>query len=241
MKPNFVICKTDNCSITITGLEKDDLQYVNYIDYREYRYEDCVTINIIIPVDSKQDEGEYIYSINLHDSEIDATTMEFPKDGLYRIVHLIIPTRQWLDEYTIELPNYTYIYEGGKILKIIQSGLDVENRTEEEVTLQEVINVNGITNIYYDDKYTFSICRLKECYYNFCRDYFAKLCVNKCDKLDNYNRDIIWIGLNTIKYLLDLDKYYEAQGILEQLTGCTGLCKPNLKIRNNGNGCRCTN
>lgn len=45
------------------------------MDSKEYRYEDCVTINIMIPIDSKQDEGNYTYSVNLHDSEIDQTIM----------------------------------------------------------------------------------------------------------------------------------------------------------------------
>ena len=234
MNPIFKICKNSPCGISITGLEQDDKQYSNVLAIDKYRYEDCVTINIMIPLNSAQEEGTYTYSIDLHDNEIDETTMEFPKDGLYKIIHLIIPTQKWLDEYNLEFPEFVYIFDSGNIYKILKG-------QKIEVDIQEILNLNAKSTVYFDSQYTFCTCRLQECFYKFCREYFAKLCSNKCIKENISERDILWMGINTIKYLLDLGKYYEAQGVLESLTGCAGLCKQTINVKGNGYGCGCSN
>ena len=41
--------------------------------------------------------------------------------------------------------------------------------------------------------------------------------------------------MHTIKYLVDFDRMYEAQKLIETLEGCGGICKNNLRY----NGCGC--
>ena len=243
MNPIFEICKTKACGITITGLEYEDHQYSDSLTQTKYRFIDCVTVNMMIPVNQIGEEGDITYIINKHDNIVevdsethylDKTEMEFPKDGLYRIVHMIIPTKTWYD--SLDNPNFSkhiYLYNENKFYKL-------SDRVLQEIELKEILYANIESTAYQDSQYTFCTCRLQECFYKFCREYFAKVCSNKCISQDISNRDILWIGINTIKYLLDLGKYYEAQGVLESLTGCTGLCKQSIKVKDNGDGCRCS-
>lgn len=235
MNSIFKICKVSACEISITGLEYEDHQYSEEFSQEAYRFEDCVTVNALIPVSKNGDEGNFVYSIDIHDkvdpSPQDETIIEFPKDGLFRIVHLLVPTRQWVEQANI-LPKY--MYEEGKFYKYVETSW-------EEVDLKEIIYVNH-ENIIKSDKHTFCLCRLQNCYYNFAKDFFKKLCSDKCSLEQNKNRDILYIGVNSIKYLLELGRYYEAQGILEQLTGCTGLCQEAINNKNYSTyGCGCSN
>jgi hypothetical protein len=43
-----------------------------------------------------------------------------------------------------------------------------------------------------------------------------------------FNRDVLWMGINVIKYSLEVSQYYEAQRILEDLTRCGNLCDTSL-------------
>lgn len=58
-----------------------------------------------------------------------------------------------------------------------------------------------------------------------------------------YNRDIIWMAINVIKYLIELGQYYEAQRVLEDITQCGGICKDVMVDKNTigGGGCGCNN
>lgn len=235
MKASFKLCKSYNCGVVITGLEKDDQQYLNYIDSVGYRYEDCVTINVMSQINSQQATTNLTFSIDLHEDDLDETEMKFPTDGLYKITHIILPKRSWVEECKkqfLYLPEIIYIYEDDNIVKLKDGSAD------EIVELNLLVDINSET-LCKDTQYTFCTCRLQECYYDFCRDYFAKLCNNKC--LDIKNRDILWIGIHTIKYLLELGRLHEAQGVLETLTGCSGVCKQNVKLKSTANGCGCFN
>lgn len=243
MNPIFEICKTSACGITITGLEYEDHQYSGSLTQLGYRFEDCISVNVMIPVDQTGEEKEFTYSINKHDNIIevedethyvDKTEMEFPKDGLYRIIHLIIPTKAWHNSLeNPDIKKQIYLYDEDKFYKLSEENL-------EEVELKEIIYANIESTAYQSDQHTFCLCKLQECFYKFAREYFKKLCSNKCLKSEIDNRDILWIGINTIKYLLELGRYFEAQGILETLTGCTGLCKESTKSNKDNYGCGCS-
>ena len=246
MKPLFRICKNGACGLSITGLEKEDHQYSSTLtdDYGVFRYTDTVSITVITPVDYKENEGDYIWEVKEHlDTDItDVTVMQFPQDGLHKITRLVLPTLQWLQEFTnagfdpYSIYDYIYVYDKGAIYKVFEN-------TMTQVSLLEPISLNPTmcSTAFYDSQYTFCTCRLQECFYGHAQDYLNNVC-SRCseDKESIRNRDIIWITMNTIQYLLDLGRYFEAQKILETINGCTGLCTNNNKTKIGGSDCGCS-
>ena len=57
-----------------------------------YRREDSITLDIIIGLNHNNEIIEVKYSINDHSTSDDFTVLETSKDGLYKIIHYIIPT-----------------------------------------------------------------------------------------------------------------------------------------------------
>ena len=103
----FKICKKGACGITITGLERDNDEYLNETDEitvstRNYAYSQTVTLNAITSIKSSGDEVTQKYDIVEHVIDcIDESEMEMPIDGLYEVTHIILPTDVWL-KYVLE-------------------------------------------------------------------------------------------------------------------------------------------
>jgi hypothetical protein len=56
----FKTCKYDTCGLSITGLEEETNQYSEFNTENSYRYEDTVSLNVLIPV-TKDDKDELPY------------------------------------------------------------------------------------------------------------------------------------------------------------------------------------
>ena len=140
-------------------------------------------------------------------------------DGFYTICKLTIP----VDE------SKPYYYKDDKFYHNI-----------DEVTLQEIINVNPeVSEIQFEYIYYFSTCNLRKCFIKICQDIFnsqTSICnKSNLDQSLTYKRDLIWSALNVINYLVEMDQMEEAQRLLEEVTGCNGLCQP----QSNSTGCGC--
>lgn len=247
MKPFFKICKNGACGVTVIGLEQEDHQYSSVLidDYGVFRYTDTVSINVITPVDHKENEGDSYFEVKPHLEEdiMDSVDMQFKNDGLHKITHLILPTVQWYHDFIAEgfdpsiLYDYIYLYDDGIIYKVVGDKM-------EEVSVLEPININQnmCCTAFYDYQYTFCTCRLQECFYKYAKNYLSSICTDKCakDEVETRNRDIIWMAINVIQYLLDLGRYFEAQKILEDINKCTGLCHNNSFLSERIN-CGCNN
>lgn len=228
MIPIFEICKVDTCSVRITGLEQEDKQYSSELieQYGGFRYSDTVTINILIPINSKNEkiDEHILYDINEHSEEnIDESILKFNLDGLHKIIHIILPTKEWVESYKELYPNDTYstyyYYNLGNIYK----------NNEELVKLAELININSenTTTLFKSEQLTFNTCNIKKCMHGYISEYLNSITNSNCTKLDNEfvrNKDIIWMTWHAINYLNDLGKHFEAQELVEKLTGCLGLC-----------------
>lgn len=246
MKPIFKICKVGTCSIGITGLETQDDQYTEVFSdqYGSFRYEDTVTINILTSLDSKEEVVDIKYDINEHKVEDleDKSELSFFGDGVYRVHHVILPTLEWLDEfkskgYHLDIYEEIYVYVDGGVFK-----LENEQLIPFDITQIPFINPCTKSTLTYDIQYTFSTCQLQECYYKYCKEYFNNLC-NQCWKDSEYikNRDLLWMSINIIRYLLDLGRLFEAQNIIEKLHKCSGLCyNTNVKVKSTYAGCGCS-
>lgn len=258
----FKICKKGTCGITISGLEKDNDEYLSedgeiIISTRNYAYSQTITLNVITSIKSNGEETTQKYEIVKHDIDcIDESDIELPIDGLYEITHIILPNETWLeyvigrDKGALDAYNLIYYYDSK-----LDSFMKYINEKSIQASVEEILEVNAIppadiqdktTTIIRGDKNTFCICHLNECFYKLCKNLLWDLpgrCQNKLDdiKLQIYNRDIIWMAINVIKYLIELSQYYEAQRILEDVTQCGGICKDVDKQVTGGNNCGCIN
>lgn len=257
----FKICKKGTCGITVTGLEKDNDEYLSedgeiIVSTRNYAYSQTITLNVITSIKSSGDETLQDYEIVEHSIDcIDESDIELPIDGLYEVSHIIIPTQEWLtyvlDRDPTALTAYNSVYYYDAVTQTFKKYLNSESV---DVTIEEVLAVNALppasitdktTTIIRGDKNTFCVCHINECFYRLCKNLLTDLpgrCRNRVDDVKNliYNRDIIWMAINIIKYLIELKQYYEAQRVLEDITQCGGICKDVMIDKDTiGGGCGC--
>lgn len=256
----FKICKKGACGITVSGLEKDNDEYLNEdgniaVSTRNYAYSHSITINTLTSIQSNGDRTIQEVDVVKHDIDcIDESDMEMPIDGLYEISHIILPTNVWLDYVLARDPsaltayNLIYFYHIGEAnyYKYINAS------TIEAVTINEILAINAVppvnvtdktSTIIRSDKNTFGMCYITDCFVKMCKallEGLSKRCVDKTQEISIYNRDLLWMAINVIKYQLELKQFYEAQRILEDITFCGGLCK-NTKKGAKTNGCGCSN
>lgn len=239
------ICKGGTCIIQVTGLEKDSNQYLEeeQVSFRNYTFEQSVTLNVLTSIDSKENETLESYSLVPH-TDIDIDNIEVGKDGLKRVDHFIIPTMEWLN-YVLErdataLDDYSIIYffYDDKFYKYHQG-------EAMEVTLKEIMEVNPTdTTLIKYTAHTFELCHLEKCLFNLGMNLLESLdCNDPCftfNKIDVLNRDVIWMALTAIQYCLEQEKFFKAQQILEQIETCWGICKDlDSKTSSNHSGCGC--
>lgn len=249
MNAIFKICKNGNCGISIIGLEKDNSEYLadtaTMVGTRSYHYTDSITIDVIRSITA---DGEYTVKdtqlVTHVSTGIDQADIEFPIDGLYEISHIILPNQNiFTSDYASLYSKFYYYNETTDKYMLFQKDEAVE------VTLAEILEVNADaltnskpTSIIRSDQNTFCMCYINECFYRLCKDLltnFCGKCINKLanPKQDVYNRDIIWMAINIIKYLIGLNQYYEAQRILESITQCGNICKNQEAEKGVGCGC----
>ena len=254
----FKITKKGQCGITIDGLEKDAGEYmsetVTTVSTRLYKYSQTITLNTLTVVKADGVETLNQNKVLVHtDFPVDTDYFDLPTDGLFKVTHIILPTKVWLDyviandKPALDIYTLIYYYDNGLFYKYSEEEI-------KEVTIEEILMVNPAppikptdktTTIIRSDKNTFNLYNLESCFYTLNKSLLSSL-IGGCVKnlQDNsqsvFNRDLIWMSINVIKYLLGLQQLYEAQRILDQITGCGGLCQPassTVKI----NPCGCTN
>lgn len=169
----FKICKKGACGITITGLERDNDEYLNEtgeitVSTRNYAYSQTITLNAITSIKSSGDEVTQKYDIVEHVIDcIDESELEMPIDGLYEVTHIILPTDVWL-KYVLErdstaLTAYNSVYYYDTQSESFMKYVDEESIA---VTVEEILEVNALppatitektTTIIRGDKNTFCV------------------------------------------------------------------------------------
>lgn len=246
------VCKNGACGIQVIGLERDSNQYLEepQVSIRNYTFEQTITLNVVLAVDSKENKTREYYSIVPHiDIDIDEITME--ADGLKQIDHYIIPTKEWFD-YVLErdissLDEYSIVYFFNTIDEKFYKYL---NGIITEVELDEILEVNSdSTTMIKNSVNIFQLCHLEECFFKLCMYLLENMpCTDPCftEKIKGFkgeilNRDIIWMALNAIKYCIEQGQFFRAQAILEQIETCWGICgRLNNNILSNYTGCGCS-
>lgn len=260
MNSVFKLCKRSPCSLSILGLEEENEEYLFESDItistRAYTYNQSVTINALYTVSSLGEEKLVQTETIIHKEQIiDESIFEMPIDGIYKVTHMIVPTSEWLDYVLKRDPGaldayhsiYFYSFELTSFARY-----DKEHGTISVVNPDEILEVNACppqdvneltTTLIKGDKTTFNLCYIHKCYYILCKNLFNSLldrCAsNNINRLEIYNRDLIWMSINIIKYLLEKGQYFEAQRILERVTYCGTICKQALNENKNTNNCGC--
>ncbi len=241
----FNIFETKNYGICVEGLESDNSEYLTedqlIVSTRNYTYSQTVTVNVLYSLDSVGNARYEAMNINNHETEIDRTYFTDLHDGLYKIIHLIIPNENWimyLERHSSEsFDAYSKIYwydTLGNKFKNYPQGI--------EVTIDDILNETSATStIIRAEKGKFIIYHLNECFGILCKDLFLNL-QKSCNENDNaikqkiFNRDLFWMAINSIKYLVSFSRYYEAQQMLERVSKCGLLCDTKITY-----DCGCTN
>ena len=242
MKSIFEICKKGTCGIQILGLELDNEEYAEESSYRHYSYQDSATINIVRSVKSNGEATVTNVFVTQHTTS-DIVELEFQEDGLYEVAHIILPTDKYIknckdfDKYSL---LYYYDRASNKIIKYGVGDADISKLLD--VNPECTDNIGRGTSIIRSDQRTFCLCKLMNCFYKLCRELmtsFCGKCINKLNypKQNTLNRDLVWMSINVITYLVEFGQYIEAQRILESLTGCGNICKDTESKNSESCGC----
>lgn len=182
-----------------------------------YTYAESYTVNILYKVDLNKSVTLIDYAIEKHDfneSDIpiqNKSILEFNQDGLHQITQLIMPNREWL-ENNIQAVNqyFTNAY--------YCDGINVYDINNNIVNIKDL--VLECSNINYKSKYTFVLDRIFQQF----KEESLKVLQNKAKALI---RNILWIGIDVIKYCLSQGWYFEAERRLQQLINCINTGKDN--------------
>lgn len=252
METTFKLSPEDSCSISIIGLESDLGVYTNE-DYQgfitdKFKYSESVSINFSKYFPYNSEGGVVDYEVVNHTEE-DVSTFKLTKDGHYKFGHIVIANTNYLKNI-IAIPDLSelpitnesiFVYmdsivEGfeedlvGKIVEFDKNGIIICVYSVEEFILYCNETEEGL--YYFSEQDLFTICQLSNCFYTYCRQILKDPC-GKAPKDFTFIRDIIWMAINTITYLVELKQFIEAQRILEKITKCGGVCNT-LKTCNCG-------
>ena len=133
------------------------------------------------------------------------------------------------DDVVYNIPQY----EAEPTIIIWHDGINIRKgigNTETDEIIKDptqILGLNFDTTVYECSTDTFLICGIYNCYINICNK-LLDACIDRCFKdpnpQDSYIRDILYMGIVTIKYLVDQEHLDRAQQILERLNRCPGLC-----------------
>lgn len=164
-------------------------------------------------------------------------------DSWYTVYYIVLPTKNWVyqNQVIADLFSLVFYIENNKIYRYSKQGVD-----EELLDYSELIHYADLTDVKHNISIAsqdfMSICFLQKCYVNLCQQIFKDKnfvrCSNKVDHSLSYTRDLVWMALNVIKYMVEANQLFEAQRILEIIYSCNGICQNgNSKFYESNCGC----
>ena len=230
----------NNLKIMISKLKLNKIQedLVQVIDKSEYDcsslpakflYEDTISINYLQKLTSDSNKVKQVY-ISEHDSN-EETVFKISEDGYYRINHLIIPTKEWIDK--VDLENIVkfdkvYFYMEGNIYEY---NFKIKKATEvNPIILLGVCDLK--TTVFSSEEDFFLINNLKNCLANITNQKFARQnCKHPKDVLLNTRIEYLQMIYNILDYNISCGNLLEAENILEDFLTCYNICnEKNIKV-----------
>ena len=243
MELKINITTSDSCKVII----QDQSEYLpeSFVGTvkNKFKYSDTVSIDVL----QHNKVKETIYrdpTYTIHETnEFVQIPVKF--DGWFTVNHVVLPSDKWFEREkqkaegsALGLYSIVYYSDGNNIYKYVGGNIV-------QTTINEVLEVNPTnTTISKTDKDYVSICFLRKCYINLCKQIFNERGFSPCwnkNAVDSelvYKRDLAWMAINVIKYLTECEQLSEVERIIETLQGCNGLCTPsNITSKTSGCGC----
>lgn len=245
LKIKIITCNAcDNCKVTVqdnsTYLPEDSTGVVK----GKFKFSETISIDVLQL--NKTSEIVYINPTYTDHSTVKETTLQVDSDGWFSLVHLVLPSVEWFNKEkaktegsALGLYDIVYFIDGDVIYKYI-------NQSIQQVDISEILEINPVnTTISKTSEDFVSICFLRKCYINLCKQILDNRGFSSCwnkNKIDSeliYKRDLVWMAINVIKYLTECEQLAEVERIIEIINGCNGLCASS-NSSNNSNGCGCS-
>lgn len=231
MEFNIKIDSQLNGEISIFDLSKNFEQYLSEdltditTSFNSYKYSESITLNFIIKI-NVQDQHlvDTIITEHIINKE-EQSNFKISEDGYYLIKHLILPTKTWFDNASPDYLNYykdVYILDNNKLFKYINGELIEMNI--QDILLQDL----STSTIKHCDLNLFFIGNLQQNYINTCKHILNDVlfeCPVKNEQ--SQQRDILWMTINVLNYLVEFKQFEEAQRILENFIKCGRNYLPN--------------
>lgn len=260
MKAEFKVSKSGEFGLLIEGLTGEAGGYLSGstpASHRAYKWEHSVTLNVLFALDSDGNRTYVDRSVVIHKGEddgYDKSEFDLKKDSLYEIVHMIIPTKEWLD-LMVELGETTskvfkqytnlYYYDSSEKKFYLSVRKDGVEESVKEAVMEDLYKVeNKITTTVVSDFGTvFRYPHLERCYHTLVKNLLQCVKSNSnCPSAElvirERERDLIWMFLSVMKYSIDIGNHFEAQRYLERLNRCNNICS-DTKIYRKDSGCGC--
>lgn len=243
MELNIKITTSDSCKVIIQDYSEYLPEIVTGIVKNKFKYSDTISVNILQL--NKIQGPEYKKQVFTEHNDQHLIEIPVKFDGWFTVNHIVLPSKDWFErEYNkteasaLNLYNIVYFSDGNGIYKYIDGKII-------STTIDEILEINPIdTTIYKTSQDYISICFLRKCYINLCKQIFESRGFSSClDKKDIdseliYKRDLTWMAINVIKYLTECEQLYEVERIIESIHGCNGLCQSkNITSKTSGCGC----
>lgn len=245
LKIKIITCNAcDNCKVTVqdnsTYLPEDSTGVVK----GKFKFSETISIDVLQL--NKTSETIYINPTYTDHTAVEDTTLQVSSDGWLSLVHLVLPSVEWFDKEkaktegsALDLYNIVYYIDGNTIYKYI-------NQSIQQVDISEILEINPAnTTISKTSEDFVSICFLRKCYINLCKQILDNRGFSSCwnkNKIDSeliYKRDLVWMAINVIKYLTECKQLAEVERIVEIINGCNGLCTSS-NSSNKAGGCGCS-
>lgn len=244
--------------IVVRGLEKEEAYRKSALPrtFGDYSWEDSITIDFLHAIDSEGEEKLVEYKINTHCEDgscMDNLFFHLNKDGLIKITRIVIPNKKWMDAMTgdaglipmeeVKQAFYFDRYEGNIPLFFTKGSI----KGAVSVDIMDIYDSSPSSKntAFKTDVFVFTTAYVDRCYNLLIKDLLK--CVRRSGECPNAeilakerNRDIINMFITSMKYAREMDKFFEAQRLLEQLDSCNMICNSaNITpfIRPNDCGC----
>ena len=214
--------------LKLNKVGKNRIQVIDKSEYdcstfpSKFLYENTISINYLQKITSDSSKVEQVF-ISEHDNQ-EETVFEFSKDGYYRVNHLIIPTKEWLDK--LDLDN---VIKFDKIYFYMDGDVFEYNFRNKQATKVDPILLLGVcdlkTTVFHSEEDFVSINNLENCLINYINNKFSTFdCSKTVDKNQSIKLDYIYMVYNVLDYYISCGDLLEAERILEDFLKCYNIC-----------------
>jgi hypothetical protein len=234
---NGFLLETDSSDLTLNTYKISQGWFLNVLLYNKY----AATPIISNPSDTFYNVPTGVVDNNTYANNFIPSIYQLIQDGTYTIKRFFIPS---LEFYTANSDNSIFdgvdmYYTDGDQIYFIISG------TPTVISILDLLNANLLTSNCISTSATFvSTCYTNQCYFKILST-LLEIGIGACSYPDQtkYNtllqsRDLLYMTLEIIKYLKDVNNITQIQKLIEVVDICGGVCASTLNTTSSTN-CGC--